>query len=80
MKTCIHTTAHVFKFSVPHYYRPSTVSGFYGNMNMIRAFWSAYYGQMKKHSHVKVSSTVTIATCEHSIIPVGVGPSSLLGH
>jgi hypothetical protein len=34
------------------------------------AFWSTSYGQMKQHSHVKVSSTVTTATCGHSIIPM----------
>jgi hypothetical protein len=34
---------------------------FYGNMHVIRAFWSTSYGQTKQHSHMKVSSTVTTA-------------------
>jgi hypothetical protein len=48
----------------------NTASGFYGNMNVIRAFWSTSYGKKKQHAHVKVSSTVTTATCGHSIIPM----------
>jgi hypothetical protein len=48
----------------------STASGFYRNMNVIRAFWSTSFGQTKQHSHVKVSSAVTTATCGHSIIPM----------
>jgi hypothetical protein len=47
-----------------------TASGFYGNMNVIRAFWSTYYGQTKQHSHMMVSSTVTTATFGRSIIPM----------
>jgi hypothetical protein len=33
-------------------------------------FWSTSYGRMKQHSHMKVSSTVTTATCGHIIIPM----------
>jgi hypothetical protein len=46
----------------------NTASGFYGNMNMIRASWSTSYGRTKQYSHV--SSTVTTVTCGHSIIPM----------
>jgi hypothetical protein len=71
MKTCIHTITRWFKVSCLMIIIVSnTVSGFYGNMNVIQAFWSTSCSWTKQHSHVKVSSAVTTATCGHSIIPM----------
>jgi hypothetical protein len=41
----------------------NNASGFYGNMNYVRAFWSTCYSRTKLYLDVKMSSTVTAGTC-----------------
>jgi hypothetical protein len=72
MKTCIEDITYGFKVSclMIIIIVSNIESGFYGNMNLIRAFWSTSIDRRKQHSHVKVSSKVSTHTFGHSINPI----------